>query len=88
MTQKDTPSKMGFCQHKNREDGAAGEGREGDMRRSSLSQQQNHILSDTWKIEFIPMKGLKRHGVVRLGCKKCNIGRKKATGGITTAFAD
>lgn len=70
-----------------------------DMRRTAdeqLSPQQNHILwacqQDTWKIQLIPVKGLKRQGGGQLRnrprCKKWNIGRKKSVGGeIRAAIA-
>lgn len=50
MTQKDTPSKMGFCQHRQGGDGAAGEGRESsgyekDRRWAVVSTAESYSLS-------------------------------------------
>lgn len=50
MTQKDTPSKMGFCQHRRGGDGAAGEGsgsggNEKDSRWAVVSTAESYSLS-------------------------------------------
>lgn len=76
VTQKDTPSKMGFCQHRNWGDGAA-EGREKmssgyvkDSRWAVVSTAESYSLSlsgeDALKIQLIPKTGLKRQGAGQL----------------------
>lgn len=83
MTQEDTPSKMGFCQHRNGGDGAAGEEREGSERVDMRSTAEPYSLScqqDTWKTPVDSNEGIKmarREVRSRFRCRKVKNWRKK-----------